>query len=49
MTVSDDQIEKEFDLNNDKWLDMLVSIIKNDPIENMNMLEIAGNVAKHVE
>ena len=49
MTLSDDQFESEFDINNDKLVYMIVYVIKENYINNLDMLSIAAKVAKYVE
>ena len=49
MMISGQQFEREFDVTNDKLLDMIVDVIKENKIDNLEMLSIAGNVVKHVE
>ena len=49
MAITDNQFENEFDVNNDKLLKIIIDIIKENEIDNINMLSIAAKVAKHVE
>ena len=49
MSISDKRFENEFDVNNDKLFDMIVDVIKFKNIDNLQMLQIAAKVAKHVE
>lgn len=49
ISISDKQFEEEFDINNDKLLDMIVAVIQEKYITNSAMISIAEKVAKHVE
>ena len=49
MSISDKRFENEFNINNNKLFDMIVDVIKENYIDNHNMLKIAANVARHVE
>ena len=49
MTLSDEEFENEFDVNNDKLLDMIIAIFNYNEIYNLDMLSIVAKIAKHVE
>lgn len=49
MLISDKQFETEFNVSNDKFLDMIVVIIKYGLINDLEMLSIAAKIAKYVE
>lgn len=49
MSISDKEFENEFDVKNDKLLDMIVDVIKFKEIDNLDMLSIAAKIVKHVE
>lgn len=49
MTISDKEFKTEFNSNQNNWLELLVGAVKCDWIENVNMFQMLGKVAKHVE
>lgn len=49
MMISDEHFKAKFDINNSEWLDMIVTVIKCEQINDLDTLLIAGNIAKHVE
>ena len=49
MSISDKEFENEFDVKNDKLLDMIVDIIMYNTIKNLDMLSVAAKIVKHVE
>ena len=49
MSIFDKRFENEFNINNDELLDTIINIIKENYINNLDMLKIAANVARHVE
>lgn len=49
MSISDKEFENEFDVKNDKLLDMIVDVIMYKTIKNLDMLSVAAKIVKHVE
>ena len=49
MSIFDKRFENEFNINNNKLFDMIVDVIKFKDIDNLDMLKIAANVARHIE
>lgn len=39
----------DFDVSNNRWFDMVARVISFNEITSIDMLSIAGKVAKHVE
>lgn len=47
--LSDEKFVAEFNISNDKQLDMIIKVLKGNWIGNIDMFSMAANVAKHVE